>query len=106
MGKQKIAKHEISTRVYILNCHIHALKQQASESNCEENALIRAKIKEPSNLKSQVLLKMVREGFARFRTIQMEGEKGIFYTVRVSRELSFHILVTNEAKRLMRSLYG
>jgi len=106
MDKQTFPANEIGKQVYILNCHIHLLKQQEAQAEQDKKIDMRTKIKELNELKTKVLLKMVRDGHAQIKTIQMMKDKGVFYIVRVSREHSFHMPATKEAKRLLRKIYG
>jgi len=100
--KIKIHKSEITKNIYYLNCYISELKKQkdecADETFCND---IHAKKKELYLLKERVLIKLVSEGFAGIRQMQI-GKKACYCVVRVNREIAFHLPVSNELSKLMR----
>lgn len=80
--------------LYCLNWHIKDLCDEALNENlsAEEKSLFRERIKELRDLKEQVLAKLVIEGKAVIRGIQVDIKVSPrkYYCIRLNRVFSFH----------------
>lgn len=102
INNSKMPKFEVGKRVYILNCHIQAKKQELLHLQEPEKHALQAEIAKLYELKEQVLLKLLREGFATIKYIQMMGDISSYCIIRVNRETTFHLPITREVKKFLR----
>lgn len=102
--KRKMHKSEITKRLYYLNSYIYQLKTKRNE--CSDEVLrngITSQLKKFYLLKEHVLVKMIKEGFATIKQMQI-GDKVCYCVVRVNRETTFHLPISNELSKLMRKV--
>jgi hypothetical protein len=104
--KPKFHRQVIAKYLYSLNYHIYELKQQAHNAGgIDEKNRLNDEVERLYNLKSAVLVKMIKEGFARIKSVG-RSKKKVFCTVRLNRELTFHIPITEEVAELLRGEHG
>ena len=104
--KLLIKKTEVAKRLIYLSNYIGLLRQRRNEKT--DKALrgrLNADIKELNLLKQRILIKLIKDNCASVSQTQV-SEKACFYVVKLYKDITFHLPVSENLLKIMRKKHG